>query len=139
VELEPLNTRPTANVTVRFSTGQENGVLLYNGEQQHLAVELFHGRLRVRNLFSTTLSVPDLTSCCQVSFDVGNYPVSTMYSFEQLSDSKLHTAEFLIERKNFTLRVDQGRARSIINEGDKDFLRLTSALYLGGVPSEVCF
>jgi slit 2 len=73
----------------------------------------------------------------QVSFDVGNYPVSTMYSFEQLADGREHTAELLVERQNFTLRVDGGRARSIINAGDKDFLRLTSALFVGGVPSEV--
>ncbi|KAF4517658.1 hypothetical protein B566_EDAN002890 [Ephemera danica] len=117
VELEPLKTRPEANVTITFRTTQENGVLLYDGEQQHLAVELFNGRVRV-------------------SYDVGNYPVSTMYSFEQVSDGQYHTAELLAIKKNFTLRVDNGRARSIINEGEREFLRLTSPLYLGGVPPE---
>jgi slit protein 2 len=43
-----------------FATEQENGVLLYDGQSEHLAVELFNGRIRV-------------------SYDVGNYPVSTMY------------------------------------------------------------
>lgn len=60
VELEPLRTKPEANVTIVFATTQENGVLLYDGYQEHLAVELFNGRIRV-------------------SYDVGNYPVSTMY------------------------------------------------------------
>jgi slit protein 2 len=43
-----------------FATEQDNGVLLYDGQSEHLAVELFNGRIRV-------------------SYDVGNYPVSTMY------------------------------------------------------------
>lgn len=60
VQLEPLRTKPEANVTIVFATTQENGVLLYDGHQEHLAVELFNGRIRV-------------------SYDVGNYPVSTMY------------------------------------------------------------
>jgi slit 2 len=51
VELEPLNTRPAANVTMRFTTSQQSGVLLYDGQSQHLAVELFHGRLRVQAQF----------------------------------------------------------------------------------------
>ena len=61
-ELEPLRTKPEANVTLVFSTEQENGVLLYDGQNEHLAVELFNGRVRV-------------------SYDVGNYPVSTMYRY----------------------------------------------------------
>lgn len=60
VELEPLRTKPDANVTVVFTTTQENGILLYDGHSEHLAVELFNSRIRV-------------------SYDVGNYPVSTMY------------------------------------------------------------
>ena len=35
--------------------------------------------------------------------------------------------------KNFTLRVDGGIARSIINEGDNEFLVLHSSLFVGGV------
>lgn len=63
VELEPLRTKPEANVTIIFSTMQENGILMYDGHQEHLAVELFNGRIRI-------------------SYDVGNYPVSTMYRYE---------------------------------------------------------
>nr|CAD7400216.1 unnamed protein product [Timema cristinae] len=117
VELEPLRTKPEANVTIMFSTEQENGVLLYDGQNEHLAVELFKGRIRV-------------------SYDLGNYPVSTMYSFEMVSDGKYHVAELLAIKKNFTLRVDRGLARSIINEGEHDYLRLTSPLFIGGIPPE---
>ncbi len=89
VEMEPLSVKPSANVTITFASRQvrrkastppknvsqscrlfqENGVLLYIGERQHLAVELFRGRIRV-------------------SYDVGNYPVSTMFSYELVADGK---------------------------------------------------
>ncbi|XP_044737228.1 protein slit isoform X2 [Chrysoperla carnea] len=117
VQLEPLETKPEANVTIIFATTQENGVLLYDGRQEHLAVELFNGRIRV-------------------SYDVGNYPVSTMYSFEMVSDGQYHIAELLAIKKNFTLRVDRGLARSIINEGSKDYLRLSTPMFLGGIAPE---
>ena len=41
VELEPLTVKPAANVTITFATEQQDGVLLYYGNYQHLAVELF--------------------------------------------------------------------------------------------------
>lgn len=44
--------------------------------------------------------------------------------------------ELLAIKKNFTLRVDRGVARSIINEGSKDFLKLSTPMYLGGLPAE---
>uniref|UniRef100_A0A182PQM3 Protein slit n=1 Tax=Anopheles epiroticus TaxID=199890 RepID=A0A182PQM3_9DIPT len=117
VELEPLRTKPEANVTIVFSSTQQNGVLMYDGHNEHLAVELFNGRIRV-------------------SYDVGNDPVSTMYSFEMVADGKYHLVELLAIKKNFTLRVDRGLARSIINEGSKDYLKLSSPMYLGGLPAE---
>ena len=60
IEMPSLKTKPEANITMIFSTEEENGVLVYNGESQHIAVELFRGRIRV-------------------SYDVGNYPVSNMF------------------------------------------------------------
>ncbi|XP_050293925.1 protein slit isoform X3 [Anthonomus grandis grandis] len=117
VELEPLRTKPEANVTIVFATTEENGVLMYDGHNEHLAVELFSGRIRI-------------------SYNVGNYPVSTMYSFEMVSDGQYHIAELIAIKKNFTLRVDRGIARSIINDGPKDFLRLTTPMFLGGIPPE---
>lgn len=118
VEMEPLLTKPEANVTIVFSTTQQDGILLYDGSKEHLAVELFNGRIRI-------------------SYYVGNDPVSTMYSFEMVADGRHHHVELLAIKKNFTLRVDNGQARSIINEGYKDYLKLTTPMYLGGLPSEV--
>ncbi|CAG9106517.1 unnamed protein product [Plutella xylostella] len=118
VELEPLRTKPEANVTLVFSTTQKHGILMYFGDAEHLAVELFNGRVRI-------------------SYDVGNHPTSTMYSFEMVSDGAYHKAELLAVKKNFTLRVDDGPARSIINEGPKEFLRLERPMYIGGAPLDV--
>lgn len=118
VELEPLRTKPEANVTLVFSTTQNHGVLMYFGQTEHLAVELFNGRIRI-------------------SYDVGNHPTSTMYSYEMVSDGSYHKAELLAVKKNFTLRVDDGPARSIINEGTKEFLRLDRPLFIGGVPEDI--
>lgn len=115
--MEPLRTKPEANVTIVFSSTQQNGILLYDGHMEHLAVELFNGRIRV-------------------SYDVGNHPVSTMYSFEMVTDGKYHIVELLAIKKNFTLRVDHGLARSIINEGPKDYLKLSTSLFLGGLPQD---
>ncbi|CAO1438147.1 unnamed protein product, partial [Diamesa tonsa] len=117
VEMEPLRTKPEANVTIVFSTTQQNGVLMYDGNNEHFAVELFNGRIRV-------------------SYDVGNYPTSTMYSFEMVADGKYHMVELLAIKKNFTLRVDRGLARSIINEGSKEYLKLQTPMFLGGLPAE---
>ena len=53
-----------------------------------------------------------------------------------VSDGRYHTVELLTVKKNFTLRVNQGKARSIVNEGTKEYLKLTSPLYIGGMPTE---
>lgn len=50
--------------------------------------------------------------------------------------NRYHMVELLAIKKNFTLRVDRGLARSIINEGSKEYLKLTSSMFLGGLPSE---
>ena len=65
---------------------------IHAGDRQHLAVELFRGRIRV-------------------SYDVGNYPVSTMFSYELVADGNYHKVEILAVQKKFTLRVDDGLAR----------------------------
>ena len=47
-----------------------------------------------------------------------------MFSYEILSDGQYHRVELLSIKKNFTLRVDGGLARSIVNEGDNEFLQV---------------
>ena len=77
VELEPLDVKPSANVTFIFATKKQNGVLLYFGKDQHMAVELFKGRIRV-------------------SYDLSSdgKALSTMFSYPIHNDEKYHRVEF---------------------------------------------
>lgn len=54
-----------------------------------------------------------------------------------IADGEEHTIELLAIKKNFTMRVNGGKARSIINDGEKDTLKLTTPLYIGGLPFTV--
>ncbi|XP_076372429.1 protein slit-like isoform X3 [Tachypleus tridentatus] len=118
LEFDPLSTIPQANITLTLATNHEFGVVAYTGNSQHLAVELFRGRVRV-------------------SFDVGNYPVSTMFSYEVVSDGQYHTIELTLVKKNFTMRVDSGISRTIVNAGPREYLESSTPLYIGGVPQDV--
>ncbi|KAK7489547.1 hypothetical protein BaRGS_00019181 [Batillaria attramentaria] len=119
LQFPQIDFRQSMNITIVFSTDSDNGILLYSGDEQHVAVELFRGRVRV-------------------SFDVGNYPVSTMFSYERVDDGQEHTLEMLIKEKNFTMTIDnKGTPRTIINEGPNRYLSVNDRLYLGGLPSNV--
>ncbi|XP_025093491.1 protein slit-like isoform X1 [Pomacea canaliculata] len=119
LQLSRVDFRQATNVTLAFTTDSENGIILYSGDSQHVAVELFRGRVRV-------------------SFDVGNYPVSTMFSYERVDNGQPHVLEMLIHRKNFTMMINQnGQPRTVINEGPKEYLDVTDDLYLGGLPADV--
>jgi len=95
-----------------------HGILLYQGLEQHVAVEVFLGRIRV-------------------SFDIGNYPGSTMFSYKQINDGDFHTVELLMMGKNLTMRIDDGIATTIINEGEREYMDSSQPLYIGGLPDEV--
>ncbi|XP_012937853.1 slit homolog 2 protein [Aplysia californica] len=119
VKLPRVDFRQMTNISISFTTKSHNGILLYAGEQQHIAVELFRGRIRV-------------------SFDVGNYPVSTMFSYERVDDGKPHVVSMVIQQKNFTMTIDSNNLpRTIVNEGSRTHLDLHDALYLGGLPSAI--
>ena len=50
IQLEPLFTKAGINLTMVIKTKEKSGVLIYYGQSDHLAVELFHGRVRVRDM-----------------------------------------------------------------------------------------
>ncbi|XP_059170224.1 slit homolog 2 protein-like isoform X2 [Physella acuta] len=117
VKLPRVDFRQETNISITFSTKSHNGILLYAGEQQHVAVELFRGLIKV-------------------SFDIGNYPGSTMFSYERVDDGHTHQVTMIINQKNFTMTIDNNNAsRTIINEGAITHLDLHDSLYLGGLPS----
>lgn len=47
---------------VQIATDEDSGVLLYKGDNDHIAMELYRGRLRV-------------------SYDTGSYPPSAIYRY----------------------------------------------------------
>lgn len=49
----------------QVSTAEDNGILLYNGDNDHIAVELYQGHVRV-------------------SYDPGSYPSSAIYRWGSL-------------------------------------------------------
>ena len=45
--------------------------------------------------------------------------------------------ELIAAGKNMTMRVDGGTPRTIINDGERQFMELEEPLYLGGLPASV--
>lgn len=60
-----------------------------------------------------------------------------IHSYEMVNDGIWHTVELLTIKQNFTLRIDHGTARFIVNDGTNEYLQTTSPLYIGGLPREV--
>jgi hypothetical protein len=54
-----------------------------------------------------------------------------------VADGQYHRAEILAVKKNLTLRVDGGVARSIVNEGANEFLDVRRELFVAGVAADV--
>ena len=48
-----------------------------------------------------------------------------------------HLVELIAAGKNMTMRVDGGVTRTIINDGEHQFMELEEPLYLGGLPASV--
>ncbi|KAJ8025760.1 Slit-like 2 protein [Holothuria leucospilota] len=117
LKLNAPNMGSLVNFTIAFSTTEENGVLLYHGEGNHFATELFRGRIRV-------------------SYDLGNFPTATMFSQEKLSDGRFHTVQLVIAQQNVSMRVDTGPWITVTNNGENDRLSLDAPLFLGGLPEE---
>lgn len=119
--LKPLQS--TLNITVHVSTTATTGVLLYRGTgEEHLAVELFRGRLRI-------------------SFRQSEAPVTNMFSYELLGDGIPHSIQLLLENQQLKLRVDSGQLRSAlldVNQFPQRHSTTSSApLYVGGVPQMI--
>uniref|UniRef100_A0A3B5LU64 Slit homolog 1b (Drosophila) n=1 Tax=Xiphophorus couchianus TaxID=32473 RepID=A0A3B5LU64_9TELE len=47
VELQDVKNWPQSNITLQVSTAEDNGILLYNGDHEPIAVELHQGHVRV--------------------------------------------------------------------------------------------
>lgn len=126
IQLNKFPVKAQVNLTFTMATKEQFGVVFYYGQSvknsrmlsAHLSMELFRGRLKV-------------------SFDVGNYPVSTLFSYELLDDGEFHRLEFIIKGKNLTMKVDQNKSRYVINEGPRDYLPSDGRTYFGGLEGSV--
>uniref|UniRef100_A0A8B9S595 Slit guidance ligand 1 n=1 Tax=Apteryx owenii TaxID=8824 RepID=A0A8B9S595_APTOW len=67
LQFTDLQDWPHANITLQVSTAEGNGILLYNGDSDHMAVELYQGHVRV-------------------SYDPGTHPTlpTSLVTFDQM-------------------------------------------------------
>lgn len=122
IQLPKFNFQTFSNITVMMKTNSSSGLLMYTGTEEHLAIELYKGRVAV-------------------SFYVGKEHIpsqfSYMFSFAKIDDDKFHTIELLVSQRNFTMRVDNGIPRTVINEGAHHYLDVDDDMFLGGLPRHV--
>ncbi|CAD5214217.1 unnamed protein product [Bursaphelenchus okinawaensis] len=121
VALPPWETNPQGNLSFVVRTEKSEGVIAYYGDSKaHLALELFEGRVKV-------------------SFYVGNYPASHMYSYATINDGVHHQMNVSIEGNKFSLTIDQLATQSLVNFGKIQNFQLSSKqfLYIGGLPEAV--
>ena len=122
IQLPKFNFQTTSNITIILKTNSSSGLVLYTGVEEHLAIELYKGRVAV-------------------SFYVGKEHIPTLFSyifsFTKVDDDKRHKLELLVHQHNFTMRVDGGFPRTVINQGSNQYLDVDGDLYLGGLPRDM--
>ncbi|NXJ32290.1 SLIT1 protein, partial [Ciconia maguari] len=102
----------------QVSTAEGNGILLYNGDSDHMAVELYQGHVRV-------------------SYDPGTHPSSAIYSAETINDGQFHTVELVTFDQMVNLSIDGGSPMTMDNSGKHYTLNSEAPLYVGGMPVDV--
>uniref|UniRef100_A0A8C3QV31 Slit homolog 1 protein n=1 Tax=Cyanoderma ruficeps TaxID=181631 RepID=A0A8C3QV31_9PASS len=113
LQFTDLQDWPRANITLQVSTAEGNGILLYNGDSDHMAVELYQGHVRV-------------------SYDPGTHPSSAIYSAETINDGQFHTVELVTFDQMVNLSIDGGSPMTMDNSGKHYTLNSEAPLYVGG-------
>uniref|UniRef100_A0A8C9WMM0 Slit homolog 1 protein n=1 Tax=Scleropages formosus TaxID=113540 RepID=A0A8C9WMM0_SCLFO len=116
--LGDLKNRPQANITLQVSTAEDNGILLYNGDNDHIAVELYQGHVKV-------------------SYDPGSQPGHAIYSAETINDGLFHTVELVTFDQMVNLSIDGGLPTTMDSFGVVRPLKGEAPLYVGGMPVDV--
>ncbi|KAK3507062.1 hypothetical protein QTP70_003872 [Hemibagrus guttatus] len=116
--LSDLKNWPQANITLQVSTAEDNGILLYNGDNDHIAVELFQGHVKV-------------------SYDPGSQPGHAIYSTETINDGQFHTVELVTFDQMVNLSIDGGVPTTMGSVGTVRPLNGDAPLYVGGMPVDV--
>ncbi|XP_034150392.1 slit homolog 1 protein [Esox lucius] len=115
LQLSDLKNWPQANITLQVSTAEDNGVLLYNGDNEPMAVELHEGHVRV-------------------SYKPGSQPGHAIYSTETVNDGRFHTVELVTFDRTMNLSVDGGAPTTLDSLGGVRPLSGQAPLYVGGMP-----
>ncbi|KAM6942391.1 LOW QUALITY PROTEIN: slit homolog 1b [Lycodopsis pacificus] len=115
VQLQDVKNWPQANITLQVSTAEDNGILLYNGDNEPIAVELHQGHVRV-------------------TYDPGNQPATAIYSTETVNDGQFHTVELVTFNRMVNLSVDGGEPTSLDSRGRSQPATGDAPLYVGGMP-----
>ncbi|XP_062320475.1 slit homolog 1a [Osmerus eperlanus] len=116
--LSDLKNWPQANITLQVSTAEDNGILLYNGDNDHIAVELHQGHVKV-------------------SYDPGSQPGHAIYSTETINDGQFHTVELVTFDQTVNLSIDGGLPTTMDSFGAVRPLNREAPLYVGGMPVDV--
>uniref|UniRef100_A0A674CV94 Slit homolog 3 (Drosophila) n=1 Tax=Salmo trutta TaxID=8032 RepID=A0A674CV94_SALTR len=94
LELPGIKIRNSVHISLQVATDKDNGILLYKEDHDPLALELYQGHIRI-------------------IYDIANYPPTTVYSVESVSDGLFHTVELLIQNHSLSLVVDKGSPKSL--------------------------
>uniref|UniRef100_A0A668RG20 Slit homolog 1b (Drosophila) n=1 Tax=Oreochromis aureus TaxID=47969 RepID=A0A668RG20_OREAU len=113
VQLQDVKNWPQTNITLQVSTAEENGILLYNGDNEPIAVELHQGHVRV-------------------TYDPGNQPATAIYSTETVNDGHFHTLELVTFNRMVNLSVDGGEPTTLDSQGESRSATGEARLYVGG-------
>uniref|UniRef100_A0A8C9Q5F9 Slit homolog 3 protein n=1 Tax=Spermophilus dauricus TaxID=99837 RepID=A0A8C9Q5F9_SPEDA len=105
VELASAKVRPQANISLQVATDKDNGILLYKGDNDPLALELYQGHVR---LVYDSLSSPPTT---------------------------FHSVELVMLNQTLNLVVDKGAPKSLGKLQKQPAVGINSPLYLGGIPT----
>lgn len=117
LQIPPAKVRPQTNISLQIATDEDSGILLYKGDKDHIAVELYRGRVRA-------------------SYDTGSHPASAIYSVETINDGNFHIVELLALDQSLSLSVDGGSPKIITNLSKQSALNFDSPLYVGGMPGK---
>uniref|UniRef100_A0A8C4UG58 Slit homolog 2 protein n=1 Tax=Falco tinnunculus TaxID=100819 RepID=A0A8C4UG58_FALTI len=115
LQIPSAKIHPQTNITLQIATDEDSGILLYKGDKDRIAVELYRGRVRV-------------------SYDTGSYPASAIYSVETINDGNFHIVELLAMDQILSLSIDGGSPKIITNLSKQSTLNFDSPLYVGGMP-----
>ncbi|KAJ8264517.1 hypothetical protein GJAV_G00150220 [Gymnothorax javanicus] len=116
--LSDLKNWPQANITLQVSTAEDNGILLYNGDNDHIAVELIEGHVKV-------------------SYDPGSQPGHAIYSAETINDGQFHTVELVTFDQMVNLSIDGGIPTTMDSLGNIQPRNGEAPLYVGGMPEDI--